>query len=691
MRGRGDRRARRRRRHRWAVSADRRGRCGVVVAIVRRCRRSRASPSSARARRLGWIALSVARRRRRRGDRRGRASALTDAGRRRSRRDVVADLCAPGRWRSSFTCCLSCPTGVSRRGRAKSAPALWYARRRSSLGVVLTTPTPRPSRRGRSRSAGASPSRPRLPALRPRYVDSSATGAPADPVARRRARSLALEVIAHRRDPALSRRLATRRRAAPLAAHRARAARALACAARPRLAAHADRLLVHLLSILGSPSSSPAIYLFVVRGSDKAPTDRPDRDLLGGPWLAAAIAAVGYVPGPRALRPDRHQLHLRRPGGARRGRPHLRQPHDPRHPDGRAAACSSSSPCERRCALDLGRDLHRQRRRPRPRRVGPRPTRRARSSSRGNESRSSPAPACRATPGPRCGCPSLADERASGPMRVAPISHAGELLGIIVVSRLEGAVAFSRGGRPRALRPRPPGRPGAPQRPARHRAADLHSTSCVARPTSFGPRALASSRAATPNVDASSATSTTAPSSTSSHWPSTCGSRRTSSPKTPRRRPRCSTSSANAVQETIQELRELAHGIYPPLLVDSGLGEALQGRGEPLAARHRVDHRRHRPLRRRRRGGRLLLLPRGAAERRQARRRPRTSSCACGRSPAACSSKCATTVRASTYARAQRGHGYVNMMDRLGAIGGAVRWESEIGHGTAIRGSVPLD
>jgi signal transduction histidine kinase len=31
-----------------------------------------------------------------------------------------------------------------------------------------------------------------------------------------------------------------------------------------------------------------------------------------------------------------------------------------------------------------------------------------------------------------------------------------------------------------------------------------------------------------------------------------------------------------AVQETIKELRELAHGIYPPLLVDSGLGEALR-------------------------------------------------------------------------------------------------------------------
>ena len=32
--------------------------------------------------------------------------------------------------------------------------------------------------------------------------------------------------------------------------------------------------------------------------------------------------------------------------------------------------------------------------------------------------------------------------------------------------------------------------------------------------------------------------------------------------------------------------------------------------------------------------------------------------------------------------KAQHGHGYVNMTDRLGAIGGTVRWESEIGKGS---------
>jgi signal transduction histidine kinase len=40
--------------------------------------------------------------------------------------------------------------------------------------------------------------------------------------------------------------------------------------------------------------------------------------------------------------------------------------------------------------------------------------------------------------------------------------------------------------------------------------------------------------------------------------------------------------------------------------------------------------------------------------------------------------------------KARHGHGFINMMDRLGAIGGSVRWESEPGQGTQIRGSVPL-
>jgi signal transduction histidine kinase len=39
---------------------------------------------------------------------------------------------------------------------------------------------------------------------------------------------------------------------------------------------------------------------------------------------------------------------------------------------------------------------------------------------------------------------------------------------------------------------------------------------------------------------------------------------------------------------------------------------------------------------------------------------------------------------------AVRGHGFINMADRLGAIGGRVEVDSSVGRGTRIRGVIPL-
>jgi signal transduction histidine kinase len=146
---------------------------------------------------------------------------------------------------------------------------------------------------------------------------------------------------------------------------------------------------------------------------------------------------------------------------------------------------------------------------------------------------------------------------------------------------------------------------------------------------------------------------------------------------------------AGEVQETIQELRELAHGIYPPLLVDSGLIEALRAAANrnPLpveivadgigrypseteaavyfcclealqnAAKHAPGA--HVEVKLWEESGGLLFT---------------VSDDGPGFDPE----------------RAQRGHGYVNMADRLGAIGGTVRWDSEVGQGSQVRGSVPL-
>jgi signal transduction histidine kinase len=41
-------------------------------------------------------------------------------------------------------------------------------------------------------------------------------------------------------------------------------------------------------------------------------------------------------------------------------------------------------------------------------------------------------------------------------------------------------------------------------------------------------------------------------------------------------------------------------------------------------------------------------------------------------------------------ARVTAGHGYVNMSDRLGAIGGSVEWRSAPGEGAHISGTIPL-
>jgi signal transduction histidine kinase len=147
---------------------------------------------------------------------------------------------------------------------------------------------------------------------------------------------------------------------------------------------------------------------------------------------------------------------------------------------------------------------------------------------------------------------------------------------------------------------------------------------------------------------------------------------------------------ADDVQLTIRELRELAHGIYPPLLADNGLGDALR------AAASRS------PLK-------VLVTVADDVGRYPAEVEAAIYfSCLEALQNAAKHAQEATVeLRLWTEsggllfsvtddgpgfdpAVARRGHGYVNMADRLGAIGGTVRWDSKPGHGAAVNGSVPL-
>jgi signal transduction histidine kinase len=146
---------------------------------------------------------------------------------------------------------------------------------------------------------------------------------------------------------------------------------------------------------------------------------------------------------------------------------------------------------------------------------------------------------------------------------------------------------------------------------------------------------------------------------------------------------------AEEVKSTIQELRDLAHGIYPPLLADSGLSEALAaaGRRSPLA----------------------VTVSAGGIGRYGLEIESAVYFCCLEALQNAGKHAAGATVTIRIWeesggllfsvsdngpgfevAKAKNGHGYMNMADRLGAIGGTVRWESAIGAGTRILGSVPL-
>ena len=149
------------------------------------------------------------------------------------------------------------------------------------------------------------------------------------------------------------------------------------------------------------------------------------------------------------------------------------------------------------------------------------------------------------------------------------------------------------------------------------------------------------------------------------------------------------------LQDAVQELRNLAHGIYPPLLMDRGLPEALRAAGDRAALPTTVDAdgvgRYPQPVEAavyfcclealqnagKHAGDGAAITIDGAARSEGAllfavrRRRRRASTCAAAR---------------------PRGHGFVNMGDRVGAIGGTVtrRVGARARH-PASPGRIPLD
>jgi signal transduction histidine kinase len=153
------------------------------------------------------------------------------------------------------------------------------------------------------------------------------------------------------------------------------------------------------------------------------------------------------------------------------------------------------------------------------------------------------------------------------------------------------------------------------------------------------------------------------------------------------------------LQEAVQELRDLAHGIYPPVLMDRGLVAALESAAAraPLPVRIVAD-------------GDVGRFPqeveaaiyfcclealqnagKHAGEGAVARVTIGRDLGADGRDVVTFSVVDDGAGFDLAGLAGRRGHGFVNMSDRLGAIGGTVDVDSAPARGTRVSGTVPVD
>ncbi|HKA95424.1 MAG TPA: histidine kinase, partial [Streptosporangiaceae bacterium] len=208
----------------------------------------------------------------------------------------------------------------------------------------------------------------------------------------------------------------------------------------PRLAPHGGRLLVHVLWVAGFSLVVSAVYVVVVLGLGKAPTDAGDREILGLSMIAAAVAAAVYLPSRDRLLASATRFvygareapdEALRTFGSRMTRAVamdellLQLAESLRKTMGltRAEIYTGGEVLERTVSVpDAGRRtiLISERERPVVTRAG----------VSGNAWAA-------------VWLPALLNGREGSQLRVAPISHAGELLGLIVVERPAEADAFS--------------------------------------------------------------------------------------------------------------------------------------------------------------------------------------------------------------------------------------------------------
>jgi signal transduction histidine kinase len=145
------------------------------------------------------------------------------------------------------------------------------------------------------------------------------------------------------------------------------------------------------------------------------------------------------------------------------------------------------------------------------------------------------------------------------------------------------------------------------------------------------------------------------------------------------------------VQATLTELRELAHGIYPPLLRDRGLGEALQAaanRAVLPTTVHVVDDGRHDSEVEAAIYFCCLEAVQNAGKHAGVDARIDVS---VGRDDDTLWFRVVDDGAGFEVATGGDGQGFVNMRDRLGALGGSLTVTSVPGVGSTVHGTIPVE
>jgi signal transduction histidine kinase len=145
------------------------------------------------------------------------------------------------------------------------------------------------------------------------------------------------------------------------------------------------------------------------------------------------------------------------------------------------------------------------------------------------------------------------------------------------------------------------------------------------------------------------------------------------------------------VQGTLDELRELAHGIFPPLLRDRGLAAALQAAANrstlPVDLIVGDDVNRHPTETEAAIYFCCLEAMQNAGKHAGEEARLTVT---VSESDGELRFEVADDGAGFDATAAEQGHGFVNMRDRLGAIGGALEVDTAPGAGTRVRGRIPV-